>query len=80
MQDAPCALVEPADAKGTYAVQFTGKNRRRIRRALPLARDSRIPADAAACRQRLDSEDQPALEEHARSLNAGGFLTITAYR
>ena len=80
MEHAPCALVEPADAKGTYAAQFTGKNRRKIRRALPLARGGRIPRDGAACRQRLDSQDQHALEEHARSLNSGGFLIITAYR
>lgn len=79
MQDAPCALVEPADAKDAYAAQFTGKNRKRIRRALPLARAGGVPRDDAACRNRLDSQDQAALEEHARSLNSGGFLVITVY-
>lgn len=80
MNHAPCALVEPANANGTFAAEFTGKNRRRIRRAFPLSRGGRLPGDAAACRDHLDSQDQHALEEHARSLNAGGFLNITAYR
>ena len=80
MMEANLALIEPAARTGCYAVQFTGKNRKKVRRAIPVSTRTGMPKNAAQCGALLDQGQPEVAAGHAAQLNSEGFITITSYR